>query len=61
MSYCKWENTANAMHQCLESITDGETDEDIRGIELASKKRVLELAAQLLEETGELDKIIEGE
>lgn len=53
MSYCKWENTASAMEQCLaegEEDFNGYTDEaNLNDYEMAGMRRCLRAAYEMLE------------
>jgi len=49
MSYCKWENTALDLRQCLTAMEEHETDADLSEYEKAGKKRCIDLARRLVE------------
>ncbi|QAX99439.1 hypothetical protein PaSz4_61 [Pseudomonas phage PaSz-4] len=47
MSYCRWENTLNDLRDCAEHVND-----HLGGSEARARARLLELAADMLEEVG---------
>ena len=48
MSYCRFENTANDLRDCVNAIEEGEYDKDISGSEKRGLKEILKLAHQLV-------------
>lgn len=50
MNYCKWENTAAALRQCLNSLEDGETEDDYSEYEKIGKKSVMNMVATIYED-----------
>jgi len=56
MSYCKWENTATELLQCVQAVEEGELSEDLDAqYERPAKKRCVELARKLIALVEELD------
>ena len=49
MSYCKWENTAAAMEQCVESDMDFQYPTELSDYEQAGMRRCLRAAYAMLE------------
>lgn len=47
MSYCRWENTLNDLRDCADHVNDL-----LSGSEARARARLLELAADMLEEVG---------
>lgn len=47
MSYCRWENTLNDLRDCADHVND-----PLSGSEARARARLLELAADMLEEVG---------
>lgn len=48
MSYCRFENTVGDLEDCAEHITDT----DLSATEAAARRRLVEVAANMLEELG---------
>ena len=48
MSYCRFENTANDLRDCVYAIEEGEYDNDISKSEKRGLEEILELAHQLV-------------
>ena len=48
MSYCRFENTANDLLDCITAIEEGETD-DLNSYERTGMANLLKLAERLLE------------
>ena len=51
MSYCRFENTASDLADCLEHI--GDDEDEMSEYEKAGKKRLLKLCAQIAEDYGD--------
>lgn len=49
MSYCRFQNTANDLRGCLDSINDVESMSDS---ELIARERLINLCADIIEEVG---------
>lgn len=49
MGYCKWENTAAAMEQCLEAEMDFQYPEELSDYETLGMRRCLRAAYAMLE------------
>ena len=50
MSYCRFENTAGDMADCMEALRNGEgDDESLSEYERAGKKRLIALAREMVE------------
>ena len=50
MSYCRFENTANDLRDCVYAIEEGEYNNGISGSERRGLKEMFELAYQLVNE-----------
>jgi len=50
MSYCRFENTANDLRDCVYAIEEGEYNKDISGSERQGLEEIFELAHQLVNE-----------
>ena len=48
MSYCRFENTAADLRDCLSAIHRGETD-DLSSYEIAGLKNIMDMANELVE------------
>ena len=48
MSYCRFENTANDLRDCVYAIEEGEYNKDISESEKRGLEEILELARQLV-------------
>jgi len=58
MSYCRFENTAKAMRDCLNAIEDGDLY-DFDEWELNGFKNFFELAKVIVEREEKLERIVE--
>ena len=58
MSYCRFENTANDLQDCLNAINRGETDE-LNEYELEGLQEILELAQEIVDDHDFIKEIIE--
>ena len=58
MSYCRFENTANDLQDCLNAINRGETDE-LNEYELEGLQEILELAQEIMDDQEFIKEIIE--
>ena len=58
MSYCRFENTAKAMMECLNAIEDGDLY-DFTPYELAGFKRVFAIAQQIVDNEEVLERMTE--
>ena len=56
MSYCRFENTAKDLEDCLEHLEDdlGDTEEEAR-------EKLIELCENILKDSGRLDDLIDDE
>ena len=57
MSYCRFENTAYDLRDCLDAIQNGET-EDLSTYEVEGLERILSLAHSIVEETEFIENIL---
>ncbi len=57
MSYCRFENTANDLADCVSAIERGET-EDLSSYELNGLTRILEMAEDIMQMEEEIKRII---
>ena len=58
MSYCRFENTVNAMQDCLMAIDDREVSE-LSDYEVKALQRFLELGKVIVDYEDEIEEIIE--
>jgi hypothetical protein len=58
MSYCRFENTVNDMHDCLNAIEERETNE-LNNYEVRALKEFLELGRTIVEFEDEIEEILE--
>lgn len=59
MSYCRFENTAQALQDCLYALEEGETTELSR-FELRGLRNLLRLCEEFIDYENEIDNIIES-
>ena len=59
MSYCRFENTAQDLQDCLYALEEGETTELSR-FELRGLRNLLRLCEEFIEYENEIDNIIES-
>ena len=59
MSYCRFENTANDLADCVQAINMGQTDE-LNEYEIEGLKRLLNLCNEIVEEEDYIKEIIES-
>jgi len=57
MSYCRFENTANDLADCVSAIERGET-KDLSTYELNGLTRILEMAEDIMQMEEEIKRII---
>jgi hypothetical protein len=60
MSYCRFENTARDLADCVNAINRGETDE-LSNYELDGLKDILDLAEKIIEDKEYIQEIINNE
>lgn len=48
LSYCRFENTAKDLRDCLEHF-----DEDLEGYEFKARNKIVQLAKQIVDEFGD--------
>ncbi len=60
MSYCRFENTARDLADCVSAINRGETDE-LSNYELDGLKDILDLAEKIIEDKEYIQEIINNE
>ena len=59
MSYCRFENTARDLQDCVNAINRGETDE-LNEYEVEGLKDILDLALNIIEDKEYIKEIIEN-
>ena len=59
MSYCRFENTAQDLQDCLYALEEGETTELSR-FELRGLRNLLRLCEEFIDYENEIDNIIES-
>jgi hypothetical protein len=59
MSYCRFENTANDLRDCVNAIRNGETDE-LNKYELEGLQEILYLAQEIIDDKDFINEIIES-
>tara|TARA_B100000424_G_scaffold269976_1_gene268173 strand:- start:867 stop:1052 length:186 start_codon:yes stop_codon:yes gene_type:complete len=57
MSYCRFENTANDLEDCVAALVRGET-ENLSSYELNGLTRILEMAEDIMQMEEEIKRII---
>ena len=57
MSYCRFENTAYDLRDCLDAIQNRET-EDLSTYEVEGLEKILDLAHRIVEETEFIENIL---
>lgn len=60
MSYCRFENTARDLADCVNAINRGETDE-LNKYEIDGLKDLLDLAEKIVEDKEYIEEIINNE
>ena len=58
MSYCRFENTANALQDCVHAIEEREVY-DLSSYELSGLKTIVELAQEIVDMENDVEKIID--
>ena len=58
MSYCRFENTANDLRDCVNAIHNGETDE-LNEYEVQGLTDILELCKEILQDEDFIKQILE--
>ena len=58
MSYCRFENTANALRDCLEAINDGEHTEDLSPYEKSGLQDLLSSCEDIFHMKEEIEEAI---
>ena len=59
MSYCRFENTANDLQDCLNAINRGETDQ-LNQYEVQGLRRIIDMANDIVDMEDFLTEIIES-
>ena len=59
MSYCRFENTARDLQDCVNAINRGETDE-LNNYEVEGLKDLLDLATNIIEDKEYIQEIIQN-
>ena len=59
MSYCRFENTANDLQDCLNAINRGETDE-LNQYEVQGLRRIIDMSNDIVDMEEFLTEIIEN-
>ena len=59
MSYCRFENTANDLQDCLNAINRGETDE-LNEYEVQGLQRLIDICNDIINEEEYIKEIIES-
>ena len=60
MSYCRFENTANDLQDCVNALIKGET-EDLSHYELNGLARILEYANDIIDMEEYINEILDGD
>ena len=58
MSYCRFENTARDLRDCVHAIRNGETDE-LNDYELEGLQEILDLAQEIMDDQDFIKEILE--
>ena len=58
MSYCRFENTARDLRDCVYAIRNGETDE-LNNYEIEGLQEILDLAQEIMDDQDFIKEIIE--
>jgi hypothetical protein len=58
MSYCRFENTANALRDCLEAINDGEHEKELSPYERSGLKDLLSSCEDIFHMKEEIEEAI---
>ena len=58
MSYCRFENTARDLRDCVYAINNGETDE-LNNYELEGLREILDLAQEIIDDQDFIKEILE--
>jgi len=58
MSYCRFENTANALQDCVHAIEEREVY-DLSSYELRGLKTIVDLAQEIVDMENDIEKIID--
>ena len=59
MSYCRFENTAADLRDCLSAIHRGETD-DLSSYEISGLKNIMAMANELVEMEDDINELIDN-
>ena len=57
MSYCRFENTADDLRDCLSAIHRGETD-DLSSYEINGLKSIMNMASELVEMEDDITELL---
>ena len=57
MSYCRFENTARDLRDCVQAIHNGETDE-LNDYELEGLQEILDLAQEIMDDQDFIKEIL---
>ena len=60
MSYCRFENTANDLRDCVEAIQNGETT-DLSQYEVRGLANLLEYCERIMDDKSYIESVIERE
>ena len=58
MSYCRFENTARDLRDCVNAIRNGETDE-LNDYEVEGLQEILDLAQEIIDDQDFIKEILE--
>ena len=58
MSYCRFENTARDLQDCINAINRGETDE-LNDYEVEGLRNILELCKEILDDQEYIEQVID--
>jgi len=58
MSYCRFENTASDLNDCVDAINNGDAH-DLSKWEVGGLSRILQLCEQIMDEKSYIERIIE--
>ena len=61
MSYCRFENTARDLRDCLQAIENGEHTDDLSSYERDWLEELLDLCEEMFNMKGEIEEVLENE
>jgi len=60
MSYCRYENTARDLQDCVDALYNSDCDEDLDQYERRGLETILELARDIIDMEDKINNIIEN-